>query len=296
MPLKRLICALLGSMSLLLAGSITKTYSQERHSIRTIVLDPGHGGTFHGANGSGFYTGEPYAREQDVTLQVALKLGKAIEKAFPDVKVIYTRTEDIQLADKLSADLRERINIANRARADLMIAIHCNSMGLRRVVTGYRRSSSGRKIPIYHTRTASPATKGVETFVAGSERIDEQVEAIGEYATLRDDYKVDDKISRGNPEDEIFLSLVNNDLRKKSILLASLLQDEYVATGRVNRGFKEQSLAVLRTATMPSILTEIGFISNIEEERYITSEEGQNEIVGCILRAIQIYSKQMEQN
>ncbi len=89
---------------------------------------------------------------------------------------------------------------------------------------------------------------------------------------------------------------MNNDLRKKSILLASLIQDQYIATGRVNRGVQEKSLAVLRTAVMPAVLTEIGFISNQEEEDYMNSEWGQNEIVNNILTAIQNYKKQVEVN
>jgi N-acetylmuramoyl-L-alanine amidase len=117
---------------------------------------------------------------------------------------------------------------------------------------------------------------------------------LGEFAVLKEEYKEDAKLDSNDPEMAIALSLVANELRKKSIQLASLIQDEYVAVGRVNRGFKEQSLAVLRTAIMPCVLTEIGFISNPEEEDYMNSEAGQNEIVSCLLKAIQAYKKHVE--
>lgn len=286
-PLKRFVSALTVLLLILPIVSFTNRSNTRAYAIKTIVIDPGHGGQFHGASGK-------YSREQDVTLKVALLLGKAIEENLKDVKVIYTRTSDTELASSRSVDLRERINIANRAKADLLISIHCNSMGTMRYVKGYTKDSKGRKRPIYGQRLQSTSTKGVETFVAGSARLDEQEEALGEYAVLKEEYKEDTKLDSKDPAEAIALSIISNELRKKSIQLASLIQDQYIATGRVDRGFKEQSLAVLRTAIMPCVLTEIGFISNPEEEDYLNSEAGQNEIVSCLLKAIQAYKKQVE--
>ena len=283
MPLKRLIICLITLFLTLPLVSFTNNSNIPLNRIQTIVIDPGHGGKFPGASGK-------YSREQDVTLQVAFLLGKAIEENLKDVKVIYTRTSDKELASVKAVDLRERINIANRANADLLISIHCNSMGYIRYNTG-RKNSRGR--PIYGERRET-ATKGVETFVAGFARLDEQEDALGEFAVLKEEYKADAKLDSNDPETAIAFSLVANELRKKSIQLASLIQDEYIAVGRVNRGFKEQSLAVLRTAIMPCVLTEIGFISNPEEEDYINSPTGQNEIVSCLLKAIQAYKKHVE--
>ncbi|HCN82129.1 MAG TPA: hypothetical protein DIT07_00690, partial [Sphingobacteriaceae bacterium] len=156
MPLKRLIICLITLFLTLPLVSFTNNSNIPLNRIQTIVIDPGHGGKFPGASGK-------YSREQDVTLQVAFLLGKAIEENLKDVKVIYTRTSDKELASVKAVDLRERINIANRANADLLISIHCNSMGYIRYNTG-RKNSRGR--PIYGERRET-ATKGVETFVAG---------------------------------------------------------------------------------------------------------------------------------
>lgn len=282
-PLKGFISTLTILLLALPIVSFTNISKTQPYTVKTIVIDPGHGGKFPGASGN-------YSREQDVTLKIALRLGKAIEENFKDVKVIYTRTTDTELASIKAVDLRERINIANRANADLLISIHCNSMGYVRYKTG-KKDSRGR--PIYKLRRET-ATKGVETFVAGSERLDEQQDALGEFGVLKEEYKEDAKFDSNDPEVAIALSLVANELRKRSIQLASLIQDEYVAVGRVNRGYKEQSLAVLRTAIMPCVLTEVGFISNPEEEDYMNSESGQNEIVSCLLKAIQSYKKHVE--
>ena len=265
MPLKRLIICLITLFLVLPLVSFTNNSNIPPNRIRTIVIDAGHGGKFPGAAGK-------YSREKDVTLKVALLLGKAIEEKMKDVKVVYTRIIDKQFAADTPKDLKYRIDMANREKADLLISIHCNSAG-----PGPSRT----------------LVKGVETFVAGSERLKEQDAALKQYAALEEEYKIEET-APSDPAGAIMLSMLRNSLREQSVRLATFVQDEYVATGRVNRGVQELSLAVLRTATMPAILTEIGFISNPEEEDYINSEIGQNEIVTCLLRAIQAYKKQAE--
>jgi len=252
------------------------------YRIRTIVVDAGHGGRDGATHGL-------ISKEKDVALQVALKLGKAIEDNFKDVRVVYTRTEDVFIP------LYERIGAANRAKADLFISIHCNSMPISRSLTGYRREG-GRKVPVYETRQ-STSTRGVETFVSGFGRLDEQDVAIRENASilLEKDYKENyEGYDPKDPESIIIFSLMKNAYREQSIRLATLMQDEYVKTGRIDRGIKEKSLAVLARAGMPAVLTEIGFISNPQEEEYMNSSDGQNEIVSSLLKAIQSYKKQVE--
>lgn len=232
--------------------------------IKTVVIDAGHGG--HDGSTRGLI-----AREKDVALQVALKLGKAIEKTLPDVRVVYTRTEDVFIP------LYERIAVANKVKADLFISIHCNSMP-----SNMKNRSSVR---------------GTETFVSGFNRLGQQDAALRENASLllEKDYKDNyDGFDPNDPESIIIFSLMKNQFRDQSIKLATLMQNEYVATGRIDRGVKEQSLAVLAKAGMPAVLTEIGFISSPQEEEYMTSEYGQNEIVNCLLKAIQTYKKQVE--
>lgn len=264
MPFKRLIYGFITLLLVIPLISFSNNPERPPYRLKTIVIDAGHGGQAAGAIGR-------YSQEKQVTLQVALRLGKAIEAAFPDVKVLYTRTSDVFVPNI------DRPTLANKSKADLFISIHCNSM-----------PSTMR------TRTS---VKGVETFVAGFGRIDEQDVAIRENADilLEKDYK--DKYDGYDPNDPtsmIVFSLMKNAYRDQSIKLAELMQNEYIANGRVNRGVKEQNILILQRAGMPSVLTEIGFISNPEEEDYINSETGQNEIVNCLLRAIQAYKKQME--
>ena len=253
------------------------------YKIKTIVVDAGHGGTDGATKGV-------FSREKDIALQVALRLGKAIEENLKDVKVVYTRTTDVFIP------LYERIGIANRAKADIFIYIHCNSMPIKRIVNGYRKDSRGRKIPIYKT-VQSTSTRGTETFVSGFGRLDEQdvVMRENESILLEKDYKDNyEGYDPKDPESIILLSLMKNAFREQSIKLASFMQEEYIQSGRIDRGVKEQSLAVLAKAGMPAVLTEIGFVSNPEEEEYLNSESGQNEIVANLLKAIQTYKKQAE--
>jgi len=232
----------------------------------TIVIDAGHGGKDGSTHGL-------FSKEKDVALAVALLLGQTIEKEIENSKVIYTRTEDVFIP------LYERTEVANRARADLFISIHCNSMP-----SNMRNRTNSR---------------GVETFVSGSGRVDEQDVAVRENASilLEKDYKSNyEGYNPNDPESFILLSLYKNAFRKQSIKLARSIQDQYVKSGRVDRGVKEQSLAVLAKAGMPAVLTEIGFISNPTEEEYINSLAGRQEIVQNITKAIQDYYKRLLTN
>lgn len=264
-----------------------QTLAQE-YKIKTIVIDAGHGGKDGSTRGA-------YSTEKEVALKTALRLGKAIEENMKDVKVIYTRSTDVFIP------LYERIAIANNAKADLFISIHCNDMPVvsTRYISGYVRNKKGKKVPVYKTRYAkSTSTRGVETFVSGSGRLDEQDDVIKrENASmfLEDNYKENYQgFDANDPESAIILSLMKNTFRTQSLKLAKLVQDEYVKVGRVNRGVQEKSLAVLARAGMPAILTEIGFISNSGEEDYMNSEAGQIEITDCLLKAIQAYKTSVE--
>lgn len=282
-PLRRYIYALLLFTFITPCLVLGNSLSKPPYRVKTIVIDAGHGG--HDGSTRGLFS-----KEKDVALQVALRLGKTIEEKMKDVKVVYTRTTDVFVP------LYERIGIANRAKADLFISIHCNSMPIKKVQTGYKKDSKGRKIPIYKN-VQSTSTRGTETFVSGFGRLDEQDVVIRENASilLEKDYKENyEGYDPKDPESIILLSLMKNAFRDQSIKLATFMQDEYVRSGRVDRGVKEQSLAVLARAGMPAVLTEIGFISNPEEEEYINSETGQTEIVTGIVQAILSYKKQVE--
>lgn len=257
------------------------------YKLKIIVIDAGHGGRDGNTHGS-------FSKEKDITLAVALKLGKAIEEELNGVKVIYTRTDDSFI------ELYERIGIANRNKADLFISLHCNSMPhtTRRVVARYVRNKRGRKVPVYRSVSSqNTSVKGVETFVSGFGRLDEQDVAMRENASmlLEENYQENyEGFDPKDPESYIVFSLMKNQYRDLSIKFATVIQEQYINAGRTDRGVKEQSLAVLARAGMPAVLTEMGFISNPDEEAYMNSPQGQKEIVDNLVNAIKNYKKQIE--
>lgn len=246
-------------LCVLMVTSFHPAFAQKGYQVKTIVIDAGHGGRKPGARGA-------FSTEKNVALEVALKLGRKFEEDMPGVKILYTRKTDVDV------DFHKRSGMANDAKADLFISIHCNSM------------PAGNR-----------SVKGTETFVAGMHRINEQDAAIRENADimLEKNYKQNyDGFDPSDPETFILLSLFKNKFRDKSMQLARLFQHNYTnVDGRVNRGIKEQGLLILQRCGMPAVLTEIGFLSNPEEERYINSEVGQNEIVHSIFSAVKSYKE-----
>ena len=223
--------------------------------VRTVVIDPGHGGHDSGCHGSSAY-------EKHVALSVSLKLGKLIEKYFPDVKVIYTRKTDVFV------ELFRRAQIANENNADLFICIHCNS---------------GPK-----------AAFGAETFVMGLHKSDDNLNvARRENAVIlqEDNYeKRYDGFDPNSPEAHIIFSLYQNAYLYQSLFFAEKLQHEFKHNAkRHNRGVKQAGFLVLYRTTMPSVLIETGFLTNAEEEKYLKSADGQNKMAHSILRAFQQY-------
>lgn len=235
-------------------------FSQKREigKVKTVVIDPGHGGNKPGAMGK-------HISEKALVLSISKKVGKLIKDNYPDVEVIYTRTTDKDI------DLSERARIANRAKADLFISIHANS----------------------HP-TSSPT--GVETFVAGLSQSKANMEiAKKENADilLENDYKTNSDyqgFDPNSPESYVLFAMYQNAYRDKSLTFAQLIQTEYKKNiSTIDRGVKQAEFMVLYKTTMPSVLTEVGFISNPTEEAYMMSEKGQNTIAGCIFRAFAAY-------
>lgn len=248
--------------------------NQGNKAMKLIVIDPGHGGPLPGAQGR-------ISKEKDIVLQVSLKLKAAIEKEIPGVKAMVTRETDIDVP------FHERTALANKNHADLFMSIHCNSADSDREVRG----KNGRKTV---QTTRRPQVRGTETFVCGFDRLKrgESEVAIRENADILFEENYEQNYGGFDPKDPstyIIFSLMKRTYRDKSIRLATYIQNEYVKKGRENRGVQELSLAVLASAAMPAVLTEIGFISNPEEEKFMVSEEGQNEIVANLVDAIKHY-------
>jgi len=245
--------------------------------VTLICLDAGHGGHDPGARGR-------KSNEKDIALEVVLKLGKRIEEDLPGVKVIYTRTTDVY------PKLYERPALANKHKADLFISVHCNSADSDVRV----RNKRGQYV---NSVRRNPQVRGTETLVCGFNRMDEQDVAIRENASilLEENYKDNyDGFDPKDPSSYIIFKLMKRQFRDQSIRLASYMQNQFVSSSRGNRGVKEQSLAVLRPAGMPAVLTEIGFISSPDEEDYMLSFEGQREIVDNLFQAIKTYKNNVE--
>jgi N-acetylmuramoyl-L-alanine amidase len=230
---------------------------------KTIIIDAGHGGKDPGARGS-------YSNEKTVTLAIAQRLKAAIDSQITSVKTIMTRMDDTFIP------LNQRSAIANQNHGNLFISIHCNS-------------SPEGNAAIAHKR------KGVLLLVYGFHRLKEQEEAVRENSSIfiEKDYKQNyESYDESDPSNLIILNAYIQKYRKQSILFGDLLNTEFVDTnGRESNGVKEQGVLVLAHSAMPAVLIETGFINNPEEEDYLNSPEGQNEIVQSIIRAINNYRK-----
>lgn len=223
-----------------------------------VVLDAGHGAKDYGAVKSNFV-------EKNIALAVVQKVGKLLDKQ-PNVDVIFTRNSDVFI------ELVERANIANRANADLFVSIHCNS-------------------------NPNADAFGTETYVMGLTKVKSALEVAkneNEVITLESDYKVkyagyDPK----SPESLIGITLMQEEHLEQGIAVASKIQDNFdKQLSRKSRGVKQAPFMVLHKTSMPSVLIEMGFISNKNEGQYLNSEEGQNEIAKAVADAIMGYKKE----
>ncbi|WP_295772932.1 N-acetylmuramoyl-L-alanine amidase [uncultured Mucilaginibacter sp.] len=241
--------------------------------IKTIVIDAGHGGRAAGATGD-------FSLEKNVTLALALKLQKAMQKELKDVNILMTRTSDVFVANG------SRAVMANDAKANIYISLHCNSLpNIRKVVNGKTVSVPNR------------SGKGVLILVNRIGRSNEQVAAIRENEYAEQEEKMSKtKTAEIDPAQAIILNALRDTYRKQSIHLAKLINNEFVYTDNRNSlGVIEQGVQVLANTAMPSLLVETGFINNPDEEEYLNSEEGQAEITNSIVRAVKKYKSELEQ-
>jgi N-acetylmuramoyl-L-alanine amidase len=228
--------------------------------LRTVVLDPGHGGRDPGSISPSGKT-----LEKTICLAVALKLGKLIQDQYPDVNVIYTRKTDVLIA------LDRRTDIANKNHADLFISIHVNAI-----------------------KSTTPS--GSETFIMGMDQSASNMEVSkreNSVIVYEEDYTTKYAgFDPNNPESYIIFSLMQNAHMEQSLLFASMVQE---ALGndpiRVNRGVKQQNLLVLWRTTMPAVLVELGFISNTQDRVVMISDEGQNKLAKALFQAFSRYKQ-----
>jgi N-acetylmuramoyl-L-alanine amidase len=238
-------------------AGIVHAVSQES-LLKTIVIDAGHGGKDPGCHGAS-------ANEKTVCLSIALRLGKLIKAKYPDINVIYTRDKDVFI------ELNERANIANRNNADLFICIHANS--------------------------ASPSAYGAETYVLGLHRTESQQKvAERENSTiyLEDDQGEKYKDFDLTPDALIARQIQLSVFLDQSISFADKLQKEFKKIGRHDRGVKQAGFLVLYKTTMPSVLIETGFLTNVKEEYFLADTSGQTKMANCMFTAFQNYKNELE--
>lgn len=279
-----------------------------RPTIKTLIIDPGHGGRAIGARGL-------VTTESQITLAVALKLGKIIQKEFPEIKIVYTRTTDVDCGNATSAGAgnRNRATLANESRGDLFISLHCNSTRARaggsyaKRIVGYktkvvytgkgkRRRSKTIQDPVYETYYVENKVKGTETYIWAADRGIAKGDAVppdGE--SLGDSINM---LELNSPEARIRAQLYTKSYFRNSLNLGTYIEEAFLAAGRVSRGGVKQrndeGIWVLQATGMASVLVEMGFITNREEEQYMISTEGQNEIASNILDGFVRYKQELE--
>lgn len=223
----------------------------------TVVLDAGHGGHDPGAIGR-------RGKEKNINLSVALKLGRLIEDNCPDTKVVYTRKKDVFLP------LHRRAEIANNAKANLFISIHTNAIAAR-----------------------NSHIRGTETYTLGLHKTQENLEvAKKENAVIliEDDYK--QRYAGFNPnssESYIIFEFMQDKNMAQSVDFATLIQRHFKRCNRVDKGVHQAGFLVLRETSMPSVLIELGYISNPSEETYLLSDNGSSNLANAIYNAFLNY-------
>jgi N-acetylmuramoyl-L-alanine amidase len=271
--------------------------------LKTIVVDAGHGlepdGEHNGAKGS-------YSYEDDICLTISRELVSQLREALPDIKIVETRT------DENIVPLHRRAEIANENRGDLFISIHCNAMppvrhseriGMKTVTAyvgkGSKRRKVTKKIPEYRYWTTPNPRKGTETYIWGAHKNEDKEVAVRENAPMLEEENYKENYGDIDPNSPEFIALAllkTKQFFKRSATLAGLVEDEFTKAGRTSSGQQQRQVGiwVLQATAMPSVLVETGFITNREEEDYLNSKEGQQEIAKCVTDAVNNYMNWLE--
>ncbi|CAN5257305.1 N-acetylmuramoyl-L-alanine amidase [soil metagenome] len=257
-----LLCVLL--MVMLPSVNFSLAPPKDDFKIDVVVIDAGHGG--HDPGTIGFSK----THEKNVALSVALKVGAYIKESYPDIKVIFTRDKDAFV------ELHERANIANKAKADLFISIHCNAF-------------------------SSSTVHGTEVFVLGLHKSQDNLAvAQRENSVILEEDNHEqhyDGFDPKSPEAYILFNLMQNAYIDQSISFAQKVDMQFSdKVKRTSRGVKQAGFVVLYKSAMPSVLVELGFISNKNEETFLTTEEGQSYMASAIYRAFKEYKIEYEKN
>ena len=245
-------------LSLCVAMSSSAFAQNNGVGVRVIVIDAGHGGrAFPGA----VYGG---VKEKDINLKVALKLGALIERELPSVKVVYTRKTDTALGKTLNEDLTARANIANKAEGDFFISIHANAA------------------------PSSRSVYGAETIIMGESEKETRYNETALYNNNKDEL-IDMSDENTAAMVRAYIQNLQFTYGEYSEMMARIMQSHYAKGGRKDRRVNRQLLKVLYATDMPSVLTELGFMTNAKELAYMNSEKGQNELARMLCNAVKEY-------
>lgn len=260
---KKFILSILLVIPFLFGGFISNETMMPAFRMKKIVLDAGHGGKDPGNLGS-------KSREKDINLAVTLLVGKYIEENLPDVEVVYTRKDDS------FPTLKQRPQIANNNKADLFVSIHSNS-------------------------AANKSAYGTETFVMGTKHFEANFDIVkreNSVMLLEDNYEENyEGFDPTSPESYMLFNLASKVNFENSLSLADQIETQFRdRVGRKSRGVKQGPFYVLWTPSMPSVLVELGFLSNSTEERFLMSQQGKEYMASAIYRSIRDYKERIEAN
>lgn len=241
--------------------AISSVQPPNRQAVRTVVIDPGHGGKDMGCTGA-------HSEEKHIVLSIAKKLGQLIEDSFGDeVRVVYTRQADVFVP------LYERAEIANQQEGDVFISIHCNAVNKKHI-------------------------KGTETFIMGLGKggaVSDVARRENEVVTLEENFINTYGFDPDSDEGYIIFNLIQNAYEAQSIQLAALMETEFKqSANRESRGVKKEPFIVLRMTDMPSVLIESGFLTNSEDENFLLSDNGQTQMAEAMWRAFCSYKVEQE--
>ena len=231
-----------------------------------VVIDAGHGGKDTGCVGA-------ISKEKDLTLKMALALGRYIEKNCSDVKVVYTRKTDVFL------ELWQRAEIANRNKADLFLSVHINALPGGKIARGFQTYTLGKG-------RVSGSKKGIAENLDVAKRENAVI-------VMEKDYKQHyEGFDPNSPESNIMFEFIQDTYMERSVQLAKFMQQHVcAATGRANGGAHQDNLAVLRLSSMPGCLLELGFISTKDEEQFMNSKDAPQKYARGVYNAFTAYKK-----
>ncbi len=288
------------------------SYAQTPKLLKTIVVDAGHGGSDNGAVGQ--YEGSLRSKEKDITLAISKKLVELLQKELPDVKTVPTRTTDI------FQNVNEKARIANQAHGDLFICIHADSGPLKTArrqigthqVTRYKVTYTGKgkkrkkkstpytvTEPLYQYYKLPLQRSGTSVWIFASHKTSDKLKAIVENEedfNIEADDTLSNNVDFNSPEMKPIVAIYAKRFQLKSIKIGLLVEEEVARTGRQTFGLNQRQVGirVLQSTNMPAILIETGFINNDEDERYLNSEKGQDELAQSITEAVKRYKALVE--